>query len=138
MYPTVYIPGSRAGKRRTLMTAPSLAPLPAVRRLPAPLFWLVEVVLLAPLALFWVSVIISSDALTRLLFGPSHTLLRDLLTPVILPALALGLALLRLRSSPRTARDRPIVAALVAALVISLVVVLGYAVSENLAEAARR
>lgn len=119
------------------MNALSAAPA-AVARLPAPLFWLVQTTLLVPLALFWLSVITNSEALTRLLFGVGHTLLRDLLTPVILPGFALALALLRIRTSPPDARDRPLIVALAVVLIISLATVLGYAVSENLAEAARR
>jgi hypothetical protein len=120
------------------MTAPGAVAEAVAQRLPPPLFWLVELVLLVPLALFWLSVITNSETLTQLLFGATHHVLRDLLSPVILPALALLLALIRLRTLPHTARERRFVLALAALIVASLVVVLGYAVSENLLEAGAR
>ncbi|MFN2397185.1 MAG: hypothetical protein ABR543_00860 [Gemmatimonadaceae bacterium] len=106
------------------------------------LFWGVQVLLLAPLAVFWISVITRSEELSQLLFGPRHTPFRDLMPTVFLPAIALGLSLFRLRGRA-TSVDEPerggragtVIAAALAA--VSLLVVLGYAVSENLADASR-
>ena len=119
------------------MTGPGVVCEAVAQRLPPPVFWLVETVLLLPLALFWLSVVTNSEVLTGILFGATHQVLRDLLSPVILPAIALLLALIRLRSLPHTARERRWVMGLALLLLVSLAVVLGYAVSENLAEAAR-
>ena len=120
------------------MTGPGVVCEAVAQRLPPPVFWLVEMVLLVPLALFWLSVVTNSEVLTRILFGATHQVLRDLLSPVILPAIALLLALIRLRTLPHTARERRWVMVLALLLLVSLAVVLGYAVSENLAEAAGR
>ena len=106
-------------------------------------FWVTQAALLAPLGVFWISVVTGSEVLSRLLFGPHHTPFRDLLPVVILPGIALLLSLVRLRSGIQEERDAMpksdrnatmLVAGLVAC---SIAVVCAYSVTENIVEAGR-
>lgn len=106
-------------------------------------FWVTQAALLAPLGLFWISVVTGSEMLSRLLFGPFHTPLRDLLPVLILPGISLLLSLVRLRAGiqeEREAMPKPdrnatmVVAGLVAC---SILVVCAYSVSESIHEAGR-
>ena len=106
-------------------------------------FWATQAALLAPLGLFWISVVTGSEALSRLLFGPVHTPFRDLLPVLILPGISLLLSLVRLRSGiqeerepmPKPDRNATMVAAGLVAC--SILVVCAYSVSENIHEAGR-
>ena len=112
-------------------------------------FWTAQVVLLTPLALFWIGVAAwiggardVTEALWRVMFGPTHTLARDLFWPVILPGLALilaGVRTIELRKTERSERadraaefDRRLTFALACGLVLSLAAVFVYAIGENL------
>ena len=112
-------------------------------------FWAAQVVLLTPLALFWIGVAawISgahdvTEALWHVMFGPTHTLVRDIFWPVILPGVALVLAGVRtieLRgeappdSGERASElDRGLTYVLACGLFLSMAAVFVYAVGENL------
>ena len=116
----------------------------ANRTLQSPVtFWVAQAALLAPLGVFWISVLTGSEALSRLLFGPVHTPLRDVLPVLVLPGISLLLSLLRLKSGiqderetmPKSDRNATMVAAGLVAC--SIAVVCAYSVSENFHEAGR-
>ena len=94
-------------------------------------YWTAVVLLLLPLAAFWVGVITRSETISRLLFGSPHTPLRDLLPTVILPAVALLLSVARLRESTVDEAERNITRAVIATLATSYVVMLVYLIAES-------
>ena len=94
-------------------------------------YWTCIVVLLLPLAAFWISVIAQSATLSRLLFGPRHTPLRDLLPTVILPGVALLLSVARLRVSTVDEAERNVTRAVIGVVTTSYLVILGYLIAEN-------
>lgn len=94
-------------------------------------YWTLVVLLLLPLAAFWVGVITQSATISRLLFGSSHTPLRDLLPTVVLPAVALLLSVARLRVSTVDETERNMTRAVIATLATSYVVMLVYLISES-------
>lgn len=104
-------------------------------------FWVTQTALLAPLGVFWISVVTGSEFLDRVLFGANHTPFRDILPVLILPGIALLLSLLRLKSGLRADGDaisKPdrngtmIIAGLVTC---SILIVCAYSVTETLHEA---
>jgi hypothetical protein len=99
-------------------------------------FWTTEALLLAPLALFWVSVVTGSETISRLLFGPVHTPFRDLLPVIILPAIALFLCMRRIRNGEPD-RTRAGTFLLAACVAFSIFVACGYALVENVGHARR-
>lgn len=95
------------------------------------IYWTLVILLLLPLAAFWVSVVTQSQSLSRLLFGATHTRFRDLLPTVILPAAALALSVARLRVSGITDEERNVTRAVMAIVATSYLIMLGYLISEN-------
>lgn len=95
------------------------------------LYWALVIVLLLPLAAFWVSVVTQSATISRVLFGTRHTSARDLLPTVILPAITLVLSVARLRVSAMTAEERNVTRAVIAVITTSYLLILGYLISEN-------
>lgn len=71
----------------------------------AELFWILEVLLLTPLALFWLGIVSralnGSDDLLSAVLGEPRQVLRFLLIAVLAPALAVLLASSHLRESKR-------------------------------------
>lgn len=126
--------------------------MPTTRLIRDPrLFWTAQVALLTPLALFWIGVAAwvvglrdVTEALGRVMFGPTHTLVRDIFWPVILPGLAFALAgarLIEMRGEPslnvgdrgrRSALDSSLTFGLLCALALSFACIFVYAVLENL------
>lgn len=94
-------------------------------------YWTAVVLLLLPLATFWVGVITRSESISRLLFGSRHTALRDLLPTVLLPAVALLLSVARLRVSTVDETERNVIRAVIATLATSYVVMLVYLIAES-------
>lgn len=95
-------------------------------------YWVLVVLLLLPLAAFWIGVVTRSETISRMLFGQRHTQFRDLLPTVILPAVALLLSVARLRVSGVTDEERNVTRAVLALVATSYLVMLGYLVSEKL------
>ena len=103
-------------------------------------FWMTQAALLAPLGVFWISVVTGSEFLSRLLFGAYHTPFRDLLPVLILPGMALLLSLLRLKSGLREEGDtipkpdRNATMVIAGLVTCSILVVCAYSVTETLHE----
>lgn len=95
-------------------------------------YWTIIVLLLLPLGLFWVSVVARSHTLSRLLFGATHTPFRDLLPTVVLPAVALGVSVNRLRHGGLTDEERNMTRAVMAVVATSYLIMLGYLLAERL------
>lgn len=114
-------------------------------------FWTAQAALLTPLAIFWLGVAAwmvgardVTEALWRVMFGPTHTLVRDLFWPVILPGLAFALAGVRFiemrgaeadaaaERAEHTQLDYSMTFGLLCALTLSFAFIGLYAVGENL------
>jgi hypothetical protein len=101
-------------------------------------FWLTEAVLLTPFVLFVVQGVAEelgrrtlSARINEFLFSEQHTIVRDMFGPLLLPAIALLLALARIRDA-KPGRDRAATIAIAFIGVTAIGAVLAYAAVENL------
>jgi 4-amino-4-deoxy-L-arabinose transferase-like glycosyltransferase len=100
-------------------------------------FWFTEIMLFAPLGLFLLQGLLhelgrleASERINLFLFGSQHTIVGDMLWPVVLPMCALVIALARVRLAKR-GWDRTLNVALIWAGALGLGVVFLYALVEN-------
>lgn len=97
-----------------------------------PVYWTAIVILLLPLALFWIGIVTQSETMSRWLFGASRSAFRDLMPTVVLPMIALWLSVARLRTSGIPEAERNITRAVVSLLAFSFLLMFGYMLTERL------
>jgi len=99
------------------------------------LFWLLEVLLLTPVALFWmslVSMMLGSDSLFNAVLGQPYSMLRGVLITIVCPLAAAWFAIEYLRENKREkGSTRGIARAAVAVSLATVVIVLVYFLSQT-------
>lgn len=101
----------------------------------AELFWILEVLLLTPVALFWmglVSMMLGSADLFNAVVGQPYSMIKTVLVTLVCPAAAAWFAVEYIRENKRekgSAHD--IARVIVAVSLATIVVVIVYLVSEN-------
>ena len=99
------------------------------------LFWLLEVLLLTPVALFWmglVSMMLGSSDLFSAVVGQPYSMIKTVLVTLVCPAAAAWFAIEYLRENKRDkGSTHDIARAIVAVSVATIVIVVVYLIGEN-------